>query len=249
VEIHSAVRLSRGRPIDHVLDEWLTEHPVEPTTCASYALIQVGSVMAIGDVDRALPYGSGGVARASSSSAVVDPPFGPWHPNAEDGSQVMRRVTHAAVSPVLAAAALVTTISLTGCGHLGTHVEQRSNPDPELVAEAIRFCELMTPPDVVVTAVTYDFWQDDSVGITAVMPPGSVEVLLRDSKFTEPLEPGGTLHGSSPADGSEIPTGPTVTSAQERLPGPPARPEPLTRNVLVDRSDPGQALVHLACWD
>lgn len=150
---------------------------------------------------------------------------------------------------LLAATAFATTGSLTACGLLGTHLEQRSDPDAELIAEAIRFCELVTPPNVVVTAVTYDFWQDDSFGITAVMPPESVDLLLRDSRFTEPLSPGGTLHGSSPADGSEIPAGPAVASAQEQLPGPPARPEPLTRNVVVDGSDPGQAVVHLACWD
>jgi hypothetical protein len=165
----------------------------------------------------------------------------------------MRHMTHryagAGVSLAHAGAAVAATMSLTACGLPGTHIEQRSDPDPELVAEAILFCELSTPPDVVVTAVTYHFWQDDSFEITAVMPPGSVDALLRDSRFTEPLEPGGTLSGSMPADGSEIPTGPAVTSAQEQLPGPPARPEPLTRNVLVDRSDPGQAVVHLACWD
>jgi hypothetical protein len=153
------------------------------------------------------------------------------------------------VRVLLAAATLMTAVPVTACGLVPTHVEQRSDPDPELVAEAIRFCELVSPSDVVVTAVTYSFWQDDGFEITAVMPPESVDVLLRDLRFTKPLEPGGTLNGSSPADGSEIPAGPAVASAQERLPGPPARPEPLVRNVLADRSGPGRAAVHLACWD
>lgn len=149
---------------------------------------------------------------------------------------------------LLVSAALVATMPLTACSWGCTHIMQRSDPDPELVAEAIRFCELVTPPDAVATALTYDYWQDNLFGITAVIPPASVDVLLRDSRFTQPLEPGRTLYGSM-ADGSEVPAGPAVASAQQRLPGPPARPWLLTRNVLVDRSDPGQAVVHVECWD
>jgi hypothetical protein len=172
-------------------------------------------------------------------------------PNASRVARVMRNMTRqsAAVRALLALASLTTATPVTACGFAPTHVEQRSDPDPELVAEAIRFCELVPPPDAVVTAVTYYFWQDDTFEITVVMPPESVDVLLRDSRFSEPMEPGGTLHGSSPADGSELLDGPAVASAQEQLPGPPARPEPLVRNVVVDRSDPGRAVVHLSCWD
>jgi hypothetical protein len=97
------------------------------------------------------------------------------------------------------------------------------------------------PPDAVATAAHATTWQEDSVGLTAVMPPASVDVLLRDSRVIEPLAPGPAEYRSGPPDGSELPTGPAVTSVTESFPD-------VVRTMLIERSDASRAVVHVVCW-
>ncbi len=151
--------------------------------------------------------------------------------------------------PALPAAVLIAALTslLTGC-ILATDIRQRSDPDPKLVAAALEHGEWDLPPGATAVAVSYTRWQDDSFSLTVVMPPDGVDAFLSGSRFTEPLHPGNDVPYDN-ADGSPRVDGPATSSAQESLPGPPARPEPLTRVVMVDRSDPGRTIVQLHWWD
>jgi hypothetical protein len=142
----------------------------------------------------------------------------------------------------LIAVALALSTVLVGCGH-PWRTDQRSGPDPEAVAVVVEVGEWVLPPDAVVVAGSLV----DTYALTLAMPPASVDVLLRESRFTAPLEQG-TAQFPIGADGSFLVPGPAMWSARQNMPRPPGEDRTDLRLVVVDRSDPDRVLVHLEVW-
>jgi hypothetical protein len=136
--------------------------------------------------------------------------------------------------------------AVVGCGN-PWHVQQRSDPDPELVALVAEVGEWVLPRDATAVAASLLDSLDDTYGLTLAMPPASVDALLRESRFTEPLRQG-DVEFSRGADGSPLVPGPTMWSAREKVPRPPGEDATDSRLVVVDRSDPDRVVVHVEVW-
>jgi hypothetical protein len=139
---------------------------------------------------------------------------------------------------VLVAVAIALSAVVVGSGD-PRQTRQRSGPDPEVVATVTEAGEWVLPRDATVIAGS----MVDTYALTLAMPPASVDVLLRESRFTVPLEQG-TVAFSIGADGSWLVPGPAMWSAWQNLP----RRQGELRLVVVDRSDPDRAVVHLEVW-
>jgi hypothetical protein len=124
---------------------------------------------------------------------------------------------------------------------------QRSDPDPELMAVVIDVGEWVLPPDATVIAGSLVDSLDNTYALTLAMRPASVDVLLRASRFTAPLQQG-TVEFLRGADGGRLVPGPTVWPASEGVPRPPGEDRTDLRLVVVDRSDPHRSVVHLEVW-
>jgi hypothetical protein len=136
--------------------------------------------------------------------------------------------------------------AVVGCGN-PWHVQQRSDPDPELVALVAEVGEWVLPPDATAVAASALDSLDDTYALTLVMQPASVDVLLRESRFTAPLQQG-DVEFSRGADGSPLVPGPAMWCAHQKVPRPPGKDPTDLRLVVVDRTDPRRVVVHLEVW-
>ncbi|MGH8910099.1 MAG: hypothetical protein ACRD0K_27285 [Egibacteraceae bacterium] len=116
--------------------------------------------------------------------------------------------------------------------------------DQATITEALRFGGIVLPPTATVLGVHSDKGIDQLYRLVLQIDPGSVDALLSGSGFTTPLEAGRQVF-MSPVEGF-TPASPTkVASAQDTLPPRDDRDQTVTREVLVDSSDPARTLVHL----
>jgi hypothetical protein len=134
--------------------------------------------------------------------------------------------------------AVLLALVATSCVRVWT-VQQRSDPDLGLVAEALAAGHLVLPQGARVVAVRASHWPDDAYAVTVVLPLDSVDDLLLYSNFAVPLERFRCCVELT-ADGSEILPGPRVLAAEESDAGPPQA----VRRIVVDGSDPRRAVVH-----
>ncbi|RZQ62146.1 hypothetical protein [Amycolatopsis suaedae] len=132
---------------------------------------------------------------------------------------------------------------LVACGAEPGSPRGEEPADPAAVEQALRIGHIVLPPGTQVLGAQADRGIDQLYRLAVAVEPASVEPLLTGSGFTTPLERGRKVftpgvEGFHPDNGSDI------ASAEDRLPPQPGTPDVVTREVLVDRTDPARPVVH-----
>jgi hypothetical protein len=147
----------------------------------------------------------------------------------------------------------ILALALTACGSDVPNQENRMPPrgpsdtatnDNSLAAEALSFGGIVLPPSAKVLAADTDRGIDQQYRLAVEVDPNSIDALLSGSTFTTPLEHGRkvfmpALHGFDPDNGTDI------ASAQDRLPPQGQRKNYVSREILVDRTNPAKPVIHL----
>jgi hypothetical protein len=110
--------------------------------------------------------------------------------------------------------------------------------------EALNFGGIVLPPSAKVLGVEGDKGIDQIYRLAVEVDPGSVDTLLSGSKFTTPLEKGRRV-SMTPVQGFDPDNGTDIASAQDSLPPEGERKQTVFREILVDRTNPAQPIVHL----
>jgi hypothetical protein len=129
--------------------------------------------------------------------------------------------------------AIVVSIWCAGCSH-PWRIHQPSDPDPEVVAVVVEVGQWVLPPDATAVAVEVIDSLDNTYSLTLEMPPASVDVLLRESRFTAPLEEASWAN--------------STWTARQQVPRPPGEDSTDLRLVTVNLADPHRAVVYLQVW-
>lgn len=122
--------------------------------------------------------------------------------------------------------------------------EQPPTPDPALVAEALRFGGVVLPPGATVLAAESERGVDQLYRVAVQVDPESVPALLTESGFAAPLREGRPVF-MPPVGGFDLSESTDVASNQDQLPPDGDRDTTVTREILVDRSDPAAPVIHL----
>lgn len=119
-----------------------------------------------------------------------------------------------------------------------------ASPDQGLVDEALAFGGIVLPPSATVVGAEQERGIDPLYRLAVHVTPDGVDRLLIESDFTTDLVPGRKVF-MKPVSGSDPQTGTSVASAQDRLPPAGQRQQTVTRELLVDRTDPARPVVHI----
>lgn len=123
-------------------------------------------------------------------------------------------------------------------------MEQPATPDPALVAEALQFGGIALPAGATVLGVERDRGIDRMYRLAVRVEPDGVSRLLADSSFITPLRAGRQVF-MTPVAGFALDGNRNVASGQDRFVPAGGSAATITREVLVDRSDPSVSVVHL----
>ncbi len=136
----------------------------------------------------------------------------------------------------------VTLVVLLLAAAVGCGVTQPEPTSSQAVAaDALAFGGIVLPPSAEVLGARGDKGIDQLYVLAISVDRSGVDALLTGSQFTTPLQPGRRVR-MSPLDGFDPDNGTDIASAQDRRPvdGGPA----VSREVLVDLSDPQKPVVH-----
>lgn len=129
------------------------------------------------------------------------------------------------------AAAAVLAVALAAVAMLTSTQEDRM--PAVTTSEALAFGGIVLPPGADVLGVRGDKGVDQLYTVAIAVDSADVPELLDESGFTTPLQPGRQVHMPPVADREP---GADIASAQDRRGA-------VTREVLVDRTDPARPVV------
>ena len=158
----------------------------------------------------------------------------------------MRMPCHTFGAAVLRASSVVLVLAVAmGCGsdpdQGGRLTQPESTSNQSMTADALTFGGIVLPPSATVLGVRGDKGIDQLYVLAIAVDRPGIDVLLTGSGFTKPLQPGRRVR-MSPVAGFDPDNGTDIASAQDRrtLEGAAA----VSREVLVDLSDPQKPVVH-----
>lgn len=139
---------------------------------------------------------------------------------------------------------LLAVMLMAGCSSTPEQ-ENRVPPETPSTQDALKFGGIVLPASAEVLGVAHDAGVDERYRMALRMPSGDVAALLSASKFTAPLTPDPGPYTQEPVQGFDLGKATDVVAADDSLPPGGDRKQTVFRQVLVDRTDPATATVHL----
>jgi hypothetical protein len=140
--------------------------------------------------------------------------------------------------------ALIAALLMAGCSSTPEQ-ENRMPPASPSAEDALKFGGIALPASAKVLGVTYEAGIDERYRVTISVPPGDVPALLSASKFSTALMPDPGPYTKDPLDGFDLTKATDVVAADDTLPPEGDRKQTVVRQVVVDRTDPANSIVHL----
>lgn len=167
-----------------------------------------------------------------------------------DTYRLRRRLGRSRPAHTTIAVLLALAMTVAACGSGSSQEERMPEHSPSetatdtIASEALTFGGIVLPPSAKVLAADADKGIDQLYTLALEVDPPSVEALLSRSRFTTPLTPGRKVF-MEPAPGYEPNNSTDIASAQDRLLPEGERIHTVTREILIDRSNPVKSIVHL----